>query len=168
MLYSKYHQRRLKLHRDRHIVVYFCNLVIKNCLKKPRVLSKSEESGKQSVCPEGNENREMSTEISLFSPHHRENQLTLPAQERPSSHETQNHIFFSYSRAYCPFDSSLSEKDQFPSLYQLAREDDYLVHGMIRLLLHFDWTWVALVLSEDGEKEQFVLDLETEMVKDVY
>lgn len=70
--------------------------------------------------------------------------------------------------AYCPFDSSLSEKDQFPSLYQLAREDSYLVHGMIRLLLHFDWTWVALVLSEDGEKEQFVLDLEAEMVKDVY
>lgn len=56
--------------------------------------------------------------------------------------------------AYGPFDSSLSEKDQFPSLYQLAREDSYLVHGMIGLLLHFDWTWVTLFLSEEGEKEQ--------------
>ena len=69
---------------------------------------------------------------------------------------------------YGPFDSSLSEKDQFPSLYQLAREDSYLVHGIIRLLLHFNWTWLALVLSEDGKKEQFVLDLEAEMVKNVY
>lgn len=111
----------------------------------------------------------MPTEISLFSPHHRENQLTLrPRKIAPSPRNSESYFSFLTQVAYCPFDSSLSEKDQFPSLYQLAREDSYLVHGMIRLLLHFDWTWVALVLSEDGEKEQFVLDLEAEMVKNVY
>ena len=39
---------------------------------------------------------------------------------------------------YGPFDSSLSDKDQFPSIYQMAREDSYLMHGMIRLFLHLD------------------------------
>ncbi|KAM9685343.1 LOW QUALITY PROTEIN: vomeronasal type-2 receptor 116-like [Trichechus inunguis] len=43
---------------------------------------------------------------------------------------------------YGPFDPILSDKDQFPSLYQMAFKDSSSrVHGVIRLLLHFGWTW---------------------------
>ena len=97
----------------------------------------------------------MATEISFFSLCHRENQLTLCLRKiAPSPRNSESCFSFLTQVAYGPFDSSLSEKDQFPSLYQLAREDSYLVHGMIGLLLHFDWTWVTLFLSEEGEKEQ--------------
>lgn len=108
---------------------------------------------------------EMSTKISLFSLSQRESAHFLTKKIAPSPRNSESCFSFLIQEAYGPFDSSLSDKDQFPSLYQTATEDSYLVHGVIKPLLHFDWTWVALFLSEDGEKEQFVLDLKAEMVK---
>eukprot|EP00069_Balaena_mysticetus_P019065 bmy_11756T0 len=52
---------------------------------------------------------------------------------------------------YGPFDPLLSDKGQFPSLYLMASKDSSLIHGMIRILLHFDWTWVAAFFSEVGK-----------------
>uniref|UniRef100_A0A8C6A3M1 Vomeronasal type-2 receptor 116-like n=1 Tax=Marmota marmota marmota TaxID=9994 RepID=A0A8C6A3M1_MARMA len=66
---------------------------------------------------------------------------------------------------YGPFDPMLSDKDQFPSLYQMAPKDSSLAHAMVSLLLHFGWTWVALFLSDDLKGEQFLRDLKAEMVK---
>uniref|UniRef100_G1TGS2 G-protein coupled receptors family 3 profile domain-containing protein n=1 Tax=Oryctolagus cuniculus TaxID=9986 RepID=G1TGS2_RABIT len=66
---------------------------------------------------------------------------------------------------YGPFDPLLSDKDQFPSLYQMATSDSTVVHGMISLLLHFGWTWVALFVSDDMKGEQFLRYFEAEMVK---
>uniref|UniRef100_G1U981 G-protein coupled receptors family 3 profile domain-containing protein n=1 Tax=Oryctolagus cuniculus TaxID=9986 RepID=G1U981_RABIT len=66
---------------------------------------------------------------------------------------------------YGPFDPLLSDKDRFPSLYQMATSDSSVVHGMISLLLHFGWTWVALFVSDDMKGEQFLRYFETEMVK---
>ncbi|KFO21637.1 Vomeronasal type-2 receptor 26 [Fukomys damarensis] len=50
---------------------------------------------------------------------------------------------------YGPFDTSLSDKDRYPSLYQMAPNDSTLVHAIISLLLHFDWTCVAVFISDD-------------------
>ncbi|XP_021106077.1 vomeronasal type-2 receptor 116-like, partial [Heterocephalus glaber] len=66
---------------------------------------------------------------------------------------------------YGPFDSRLSDKDQYPSLYQMAPKDSTLVHAMISLLLHFGWTWVAIFTSDDLKGELFLRDLKAEMLK---
>uniref|UniRef100_A0A8D2E2X9 G-protein coupled receptors family 3 profile domain-containing protein n=1 Tax=Sciurus vulgaris TaxID=55149 RepID=A0A8D2E2X9_SCIVU len=67
--------------------------------------------------------------------------------------------------SYGPFDPMLSDEDQFPSLYQMAPKDSSLAHGMVSLLLHFGWTWVALFISDDLKGEQFLRDLKAELVK---
>nr|XP_051696744.1 vomeronasal type-2 receptor 116-like [Oryctolagus cuniculus] len=66
---------------------------------------------------------------------------------------------------YGPFDPMLNDKDQFPSLYQMATSDSSLGHGMIYLLLHFGWTWVVLFVSDDMKGEQFLQYFEAEMLK---
>uniref|UniRef100_A0A8D2DLC7 G-protein coupled receptors family 3 profile domain-containing protein n=1 Tax=Sciurus vulgaris TaxID=55149 RepID=A0A8D2DLC7_SCIVU len=66
---------------------------------------------------------------------------------------------------YGPFDPMLSDEDQFPSLYQMAPKDSSLALGMVSLLLHFGWTWVALFTSDDLKGEQFLRDLKAELVK---
>ncbi|XP_051690368.1 vomeronasal type-2 receptor 116-like [Oryctolagus cuniculus] len=67
--------------------------------------------------------------------------------------------------SYGPFDPMLNDKDQFPSLYQMATSDGFLAHGMISLLLHFGWTWIALFVSDDMKGEWFLRDIKAEMVK---
>nr|XP_051686637.1 vomeronasal type-2 receptor 116-like [Oryctolagus cuniculus] len=66
---------------------------------------------------------------------------------------------------YSPFDPMLSERDKFPSLYQMATSDSSLACGMLSLLLHFGWIWVAIFVSNDMKGEQFLQDIEAEMVK---
>ncbi|EHB14423.1 Vomeronasal type-2 receptor 26 [Heterocephalus glaber] len=79
----------------------------------------------------------------------------LRSRDRPSTKEV----------TYGPFDSRLSDKDQYPSLYQMAPKDSTLVHAMISLLLHFGWTWVAIFTSDDLKGELFLRDLKAEMLK---
>ncbi|XP_060038230.1 vomeronasal type-2 receptor 116-like [Erinaceus europaeus] len=66
---------------------------------------------------------------------------------------------------YGPYHSLLSDKDQFPSLYQMAAKDNFLTHGLVLLFLHFDWTWVGIVVSDDINSYKFVSMLEAEMLK---
>nr|XP_021484259.1 vomeronasal type-2 receptor 26-like [Meriones unguiculatus] len=44
---------------------------------------------------------------------------------------------------YGPFDTELSDKVTFPSLYQMSPKDRGLTHGVISLLLYFGWNWVG-------------------------
>ncbi|XP_060038190.1 vomeronasal type-2 receptor 116-like [Erinaceus europaeus] len=66
---------------------------------------------------------------------------------------------------YGPYDSLLSDKDQFPSLYQMAAKDNFLTHGLVLLFLHFDWTWVGIIVSDDVKSYKFASMLEAEMLK---
>uniref|UniRef100_G1TGL6 G-protein coupled receptors family 3 profile domain-containing protein n=1 Tax=Oryctolagus cuniculus TaxID=9986 RepID=G1TGL6_RABIT len=66
---------------------------------------------------------------------------------------------------YGPYDPMLSERDKFPSLYQMATSDNSLICGMLSLLLHFGWIWVAIFVSNDLKGEQFLQDILAEMVK---
>ncbi|XP_058513661.1 vomeronasal type-2 receptor 116-like [Ochotona princeps] len=66
---------------------------------------------------------------------------------------------------YGPFDPMLNDKKQLPSLYQMATSDSSLAHAMISLLLHFGWTWVGLLVSDDMKGEQFNQAIRAEMVK---
>ncbi|XP_044514877.1 vomeronasal type-2 receptor 26-like [Gracilinanus agilis] len=67
--------------------------------------------------------------------------------------------------SYGPFDSILSDKTQFPSLYQMAQRDSSLHHGIVRLLVKFEWTWVGLVTTDDMRGEEFLWNLRGDMIK---
>ncbi|XP_044514878.1 vomeronasal type-2 receptor 26-like [Gracilinanus agilis] len=67
--------------------------------------------------------------------------------------------------SYGPFDSILSDKVQFPSLYQMAQRDSSLHHGMVKLMVHFEWTWVGLVTTDDMRGEEFLWNLKGDMIK---
>ncbi|XP_014447655.1 vomeronasal type-2 receptor 116-like [Tupaia chinensis] len=66
---------------------------------------------------------------------------------------------------YGPFDPILSNKNQFSSLYQIAPKDSFLTLGLIGLLHHFGWTWVALFVPDDTKGEQFLQDLKAQMLR---
>ncbi|XP_037671109.1 vomeronasal type-2 receptor 116-like [Choloepus didactylus] len=64
---------------------------------------------------------------------------------------------------YGPFEPLLQENSQYPSLYQMAPKETSLPIGMVLLMLHFHWTWVGLVASEDVKGIRFLSELRGEM-----
>lgn len=90
----------------------------------------------------------------------------LPIEDSPKPTKLKKNFFsLLIWVTYSLFDPFLSDKDQFPFLYQMVSKNSSLIHGMILLLLHFGWTWVTLFFSEDREGEQFLWDLKAEMVQ---
>ncbi|XP_058138320.1 vomeronasal type-2 receptor 26-like [Dasypus novemcinctus] len=66
--------------------------------------------------------------------------------------------------SYGTFDQSLKNGVQFPSLYQFPMSTTALHQGIIRLLLHFGWVWVGLVVADDIRGENYLRDMSEEMV----
>ncbi|XP_071066153.1 vomeronasal type-2 receptor 26-like [Dasypus novemcinctus] len=66
--------------------------------------------------------------------------------------------------SYGTFDQSLNDRVQFPSLYQFPMSTTALHQGIIRLLLHFGWVWVGLVVADDIRGENFLRGMSEEMV----
>ncbi|XP_021010261.1 vomeronasal type-2 receptor 116-like [Mus caroli] len=62
-----------------------------------------------------------------------------------------------------PFDSILSERGQFNSLYQMAPKDTSLSLAIVFLMLHFRWYWVGLILPDDHRGIQILSDLRENM-----
>ncbi|XP_031206191.1 vomeronasal type-2 receptor 116-like [Mastomys coucha] len=62
-----------------------------------------------------------------------------------------------------PFEHVLDDGIHFPSLYQVAPKDTSLAHGIASLLLHFNWTWVGLFITDDHRGTQFQSDFRKEM-----
>ncbi|XP_059108626.1 vomeronasal type-2 receptor 116-like [Peromyscus eremicus] len=60
---------------------------------------------------------------------------------------------------YGPFNSILSDHEQFPNLYQMAAKDTALALAMVSLMIHFNWNWVGLAISDDDQSLQFLSDL---------
>ncbi|XP_044512563.1 vomeronasal type-2 receptor 26-like [Gracilinanus agilis] len=67
--------------------------------------------------------------------------------------------------SYGPFDSILSDKVQFPFLYQMAPKDSSLHQGVVRLMVYFKWNWIGLIVSDDMRGEEFLWKIRGEMVK---
>nr|XP_042125925.1 taste receptor type 1 member 2-like [Peromyscus maniculatus bairdii] len=67
---------------------------------------------------------------------------------------------------YGTFDSMLSDRDTFPSLYQMSPKDTALTKGVTSLLLHFGWKWIGLIVSDDLKGKEFLSDLKAEMVSE--
>ncbi|XP_021044770.1 vomeronasal type-2 receptor 116-like [Mus pahari] len=64
-----------------------------------------------------------------------------------------------------PFDDAKIDTNQFPSLYQVAPKDAALFYGIASLMLHFSWTWVGLLITDDHRGAQFLSDFRTELEK---
>ncbi|XP_036032693.1 vomeronasal type-2 receptor 116-like [Onychomys torridus] len=62
-----------------------------------------------------------------------------------------------------PFDTILSDRVQYSSLYQTAQKDTSLSHGIVVLMVHFNWTWVGLVLPDDHHGAEILPHLRREM-----
>ncbi|NP_001093030.1 vomeronasal 2 receptor 550 precursor [Monodelphis domestica] len=67
--------------------------------------------------------------------------------------------------SYGPFDSILSDKIQFPSLYQMAPKDSSLHQGLVHLMVYFKWNWIGLVATDDIRGEKFLWEIRKEMLK---
>ncbi|XP_044512553.1 vomeronasal type-2 receptor 26-like [Gracilinanus agilis] len=67
--------------------------------------------------------------------------------------------------SYGPFDSILSDKVQFPYIYQMAPKDSSLQQGLVRLMAYFEWNWIGLIVSDDMRGEKFFWEMKEEMVK---
>ncbi|KAM9061107.1 vomeronasal type-2 receptor 26-like [Sarcophilus harrisii] len=66
---------------------------------------------------------------------------------------------------YGPFDPSLADKVQFPSLYQMAHKSSSLHRGIVRLLVYFQWNWIGLIVFDDMRGEEFLREMREEMKK---
>ncbi|XP_007497364.3 vomeronasal 2 receptor 618 isoform X1 [Monodelphis domestica] len=64
---------------------------------------------------------------------------------------------------YGLFDLLLSDEVQYPFVYQLGSRESTLHLAAVQLMLHFGWTWVGLVISDDLTGEQFFRLLKEEM-----
>ncbi|XP_051018061.1 vomeronasal type-2 receptor 116-like [Acomys russatus] len=67
---------------------------------------------------------------------------------------------------YGPFDTVLSDKGTFPSLYQMSPKDRAVTQTVISLLLHFGWKWVGLFVADDLKGKAFLSQLKAEMTSE--
>ncbi|XP_059108638.1 vomeronasal type-2 receptor 116-like isoform X2 [Peromyscus eremicus] len=63
---------------------------------------------------------------------------------------------------YGPFHPILSDRELFPSLYQMAPKDTALALAMVSLMIRINWNWVGLAISDDDQGLQFLSDLRGE------
>ncbi|KAG6539724.1 type-2 vomeronasal receptor [Crotalus adamanteus] len=52
-----------------------------------------------------------------------------------------------------------SSKIDFPCLYWMVPRESIVFRGIIQLLLHFQWKWIGLIVSDDDDGENFVQKL---------
>ncbi|XP_028560317.2 vomeronasal type-2 receptor 26-like [Podarcis muralis] len=53
----------------------------------------------------------------------------------------------------------LSNESQLPSFYRIVPNEAHQYIGIVHLLLHFQWTWVGIVASDNDNGEKFMLTL---------
>ncbi|XP_052021568.1 vomeronasal type-2 receptor 116-like [Apodemus sylvaticus] len=63
------------------------------------------------------------------------------------------------------FDHAEIDTNQFTSVYQVAPKDTALFCGIASLMLHFSWTWVGLLITDDHKGSKFASDFRMEMEK---
>ncbi|XP_066486221.1 vomeronasal type-2 receptor 26-like [Tiliqua scincoides] len=54
------------------------------------------------------------------------------------------------------FSPAQSDKMLYPSLYQMVPNEVYQYVGVVRLLHHFQWTWIGLIAVDDDNGDRFL------------
>ncbi|XP_042329831.1 vomeronasal type-2 receptor 26-like [Sceloporus undulatus] len=81
-----------------------------------------------------------------------------------SSHNSKQmpHILNIYKMAqfsYDSFDPALKDKAQFPSVYRMIPNESIQHFAILKLLKHFGWTWIGLIVSNDDNGEMLLRTL---------
>ncbi|XP_066486316.1 vomeronasal type-2 receptor 26-like [Tiliqua scincoides] len=61
--------------------------------------------------------------------------------------------------AYCVLTPVKDVKTHLPSFYRMVPNEEHQYKGIVRLLLHFQWTWIGIITVDDENGEKFVLPL---------
>ncbi|XP_066486707.1 vomeronasal type-2 receptor 26-like [Tiliqua scincoides] len=56
---------------------------------------------------------------------------------------------------YCSFAPIEHEITQLSSLYRMVPNEEYQYTGIVKLLLHFQWKWVGIIVQRDEKGEKF-------------
>ncbi|XP_062993022.1 vomeronasal type-2 receptor 26-like [Elgaria multicarinata webbii] len=67
---------------------------------------------------------------------------------------------------YGSFDPALGDKTRFPSVYQMIPNASPQYVGIVRLLKHFGWTWIGLIVSGDDSGEMLLRTLTPLLLED--
>lgn len=74
-------------------------------------------------------------------------------------------LFPSFQISYASSDVALCDEIRCPFFYQTAPDDVLQATGITKLVLHFGWTWIGLMVSDNEEGENFVMTLKKEFVR---
>ncbi|KAJ6652221.1 hypothetical protein lerEdw1_012967 [Lerista edwardsae] len=66
--------------------------------------------------------------------------------------------------SYGSLHQRLTDKIQFPFLYQMAANEAMQNAGIVKLLTYFQWAWIGLLVSDDDSGEEFVRSLKSASV----
>ncbi|XP_060094697.1 vomeronasal type-2 receptor 26-like [Heteronotia binoei] len=58
--------------------------------------------------------------------------------------------------SYSLEDRGFKDETQLPFLYQMAPKQDSFFMGIVKMLLHFRWTWIGLLASDNAQGERFL------------
>ncbi|XP_028622255.1 vomeronasal type-2 receptor 116-like isoform X1 [Grammomys surdaster] len=62
-----------------------------------------------------------------------------------------------------PYDTLLSDRGQYSSLYQMSPKDTSLSLAIVSLVAHFRWSWVGLIIPDDHKGNKILSDFREEM-----